>query len=196
MLATMTWGLVAILAVAGGIWRRFLGGWHTPQITLKRSVLIAVWFLAVGFGLVAGGIHPAHALAVAALTSVGWSLGHGSYVDLGRMPGKDNEHARHVLDIIFRNKTVSSWLRDASGLVLTYGSWTLVGTLLLVVSGRWLGLLGLLLGPLTVAAYEAGWRLVKPRDEGGPIDGPLAVGEILVGMAVAGWLAAAAFIRL
>lgn len=89
-----------LLFVAGGVWRRWFGGWggYCP-----RAAKLAVAALALGGYFLYQTGDSAASAALGAAWAAMWVSGHGSYMDMGR--GKpDNEFLAPLL----------RWLKDGT----------------------------------------------------------------------------------
>jgi len=174
--------LLSASLAAGGIWRRWFGS--GTILPTPRAVKLLIWALLVVALALWAGVPYWLVVYLAAITTAGWSFGHGSYIDLGRMPAGDNERAKFILDKILGIETTPSWKRDALGLFITYGVWLWLTAFGLFIVGNWF-LIPLLLAPfIVVLGYEIGWRVGEKYS--------LIIGECVIG----GWVLASLFITL
>lgn len=174
--------LLSSSLVVGGVWRRWFGS--GTLMPTPRAIKLLVWALIVAGLALWSGVPYWLVVYLVAITTAGWSLGHGSYIDLGRMPAGDNERAKFILDKLLGIETTSSWKRDALGLLITYGVWLWLAAVGLFLVGNWF-LIPMLLAPIVVVlGYEIGWRAGEKYS--------LIVGECVIG----GWVLAALVIAL
>lgn len=174
--------LIGSTLIVGGAWRRWFGS--GTILPTPRAVKLLIWALMVSGIALWAGVPLWLVVYLVAITTAGWSLGHGSYMDLGRMPAGDNERAKFILDKILGVETSPSWKRDALGLFITYGVWQWCAALGLFIVGHWF-LIPILLAPcVVVLGYEIGWRLGEKYS--------LVVGECIIGA----WVLSSLFIAL
>lgn len=174
--------LISSAFIVGGVWRRWFGS--GTLVPTPRSIKLLVWALLVACLAVWAGVPYWLVAYLVGITTGGWTLGHGSYFDLGRMPAGDNERAKFILDKLLGFEATPSWKRDALGLFITYGAWLWLAAFGLFVVGHWY-LVPLLLSPfVVVAGYEIGWRV--------GVKHALIIGECVIG----GWVLASLFIAL
>lgn len=168
------------LGVAGGYLRRAYGGavaW--PRIlrvvALCGTPALVAWAWADW----------QTALVVLVGHALIWLPGHGSYMDMGRMPDADNESLRWLLDKLFGPDVRPSEARDFTGMLLRY----FIPCALLAYG---LHLLGhnavwplLLAGQSVAVAYwlVSRLRMVLPHHTRW-FDGFTAYGEFVAGLAV------------
>lgn len=102
-------------AILGAILRRALGG----AVKLPRGVTMSALCLLAGvisyFEL---GLLGATLIAISTL--VYWSMGHGSYMDMGTIDAIDNERFAPWLDKWFGTTSTKSVARDYAGMFLRY----------------------------------------------------------------------------
>lgn len=168
--------IVVTLAAAttGAFFRRWFGG----------GFVSAPRWLRVAAGLLLGGVvaflatsNPwaAPAGVVAAVT---WTLGHGSYMDMGRMDRPDNEFLAPILDRIFGVETEPSELRDFTGMAIVYSLLTVPAGIGLIALGH-AGWFMLPVGTLVACAYWLAWEL--PGIEEPTVPGEYAAGALIYG---------------
>lgn len=176
--------LIALFAVLGALWRRWLGSDHPG-----RWVVLPAGLMLAAVAVASTGAHWAIALAVAALTVPYWLLGHGSYMDLGTSPAGDNERIRPIMRWIEREfaVTMGSEAYDLIGLTLRYTLPALPIAAALVFH-RWWGLAFVLVGPLTAGAYWLAWQINDSPTWSGKMK-PTVWGEYAAGALFCGALA-------
>lgn len=188
---------VAAAVALGALWRRVLGGFlHLPRDLTMLFGIAALMGLVIWAESPPGGLPFWDAvvaawpmMAVVGAVFLNFSLGHGSYMDLGRMPNPDNEWLRKVLDLIWPEPPFSR-KRDVLGLVLNY---SVAPVVIVVVTGFWPALV---VGPLVAAAYVVAHRYLGDKPTGiSFVDGYTAVGELASGALLWGF-AVAAFVNL
>lgn len=169
-----TIALTLVAATTGAFFRRWFGG----------GFISAPRWLRVSVGLVLGGAvaylataNPWAALA-GLCAAVTWTLGHGSYMDMGRMPGPDNEFLKPLLDWIFGPELAPSELRDFTGMALIYSVFTVPAGVALILFGH-AGWFLIPSGPLVACAYWLAWEI--PGMEEPTVPGEYAAGALIYG---------------
>lgn len=180
--------MIALVAILGAFLRRAYGGGLGIR---KTWFLVPMAALAGYLAHLAGG--PWLGLTVAAATAVYWSMGHGSYMDMGTQPEPDNERFKYVLIYLFGEETKPSTLRDFVGMTLRYGA----PSLLIAALYAFWGIYGGLWLPAAAIATAVGyWAAMRLRaylpSRGRFLDGFSAYGELIAGAAFYGALAALA----
>lgn len=166
--------------ILGGLWRRWLGGWGG---NFPRGVKMAVGVIALAALLHLSGAPYWMTAILTVAVFINYSLGHGSYMDLGTMAIPDNEYLRRVLDLFWREPPYT-FKRDFLGLSINYN---LSPALAVVLTGFWPALLA---GPAVAVAYTVALRKIGRRYYGSFLDGFTAAGELAAGAIL--WLAVVA----
>lgn len=178
--------LVLTAAALGGVGRRALGG----AVRVKRWVPLSVMALMAGMlSLPVTG--PVLASGIAACAVVYWAMGHGSYMDMGLSPERDNERFVEWLDKWFGPELEPSTLRDFTGMVLRYSLPAVPIAVGYVLAGQYWGLLLPVVGLAIATAYLV-FSLLKDRLPHTPVwfDGYTSYGELAAGALFYGALAA------
>jgi hypothetical protein len=132
------------------------------------------------------GHDPYRSTGAAVFLALWMTLGHGSYQDMGNMPGGDGEHWRPVLVAVMGAQAEGSFSYDLAGMALRYG----LGSA--IMAAAFLSPLYALVGLAPAAVYAAAWAVWKKRPALFPtrgfIDGPTAPGELAIGAAFVGGL--------
>jgi hypothetical protein len=137
-------------ALFGGFLFRMRGG----LLPLGSTLLSRLWWVLPLAAFALATAPWPWALAFAAASYGTLALGWGSYMDLGRMPGEDNEPLKYVMK--FTGLAEGSFAYDFVGMTLRGLVLTVPGVLI----GEWAYVFaGLLMG----AIYEASWRLWARR---------------------------------
>lgn len=181
--------------ILGGLWRRWLGGWGGH---LTRGVKMAVGVVVMlALGIYAANIDPFnysyrelalqlwYVPVLVAVTMVNYSLGHGSYMDLGTMQIRDNEYLRKILDLVWREPPFT-FKRDFLGLALNY---SIAPAVAVAITGFWPALLA---GPVVAMSYTVALKQIGRKYYGSFLDGFTAAGELAAGAFL--WLAVIASI--
>lgn len=172
-------------ALAGGIWRVLLGGYGN----LSRVLLMIVGALAIFALTYAASGTLLLALATAGLTTLGWSLGHGSYMDMGINTSPDNEILSSLLTRVGLKDP--SYTRDFIGMWVLYSLWMipLAAMYYFIWSVAFWPVVFMALVPLLIAAmYAIANKIIH---WGGYMGQPTVVGEAIAGALVYGSIALA-----
>ena len=175
--------------VLGGVWRVWSGGWG-PHATRHLRLFIGGSLAGLHAYLSTGSLW---ALGVVPIFHLAMVPGHGSYQDMGRMPGPDNERwTAMILDLFFDSRA-SSFERDFPGMLLRYGLASLAIGLYLIfgVGVAWTWTLiyiafGLLPGCVYALAYF--FKVPVTKGRGSFLEGPTRYGEFAIGSVLIGGL--------
>lgn len=177
---------VVFYAILGGILRRgFGGGLPTPRIVeLVAMAVLAGWLAYLSGGLVLGVI-------MAILTVPFWTMGHGSYMDMGMSPKPDNERFKPIVDWLVGKDDQTSTKRDFVGMTVRYT----IPAMPMAIAYAYFGILSdlwlLLVGTAIACAYWCFMHLRKRLPLFPPfLDGFTAYGEAAAGAIFYGILAA------
>lgn len=179
---------VAIYAILGVFLRRWFGG-GIPSLNVPHIVkLLALCGLAGWLAYLSGGLWLG--VIVAFLTWPFWSMGHGSYMDMGTNPLKDDERFRYILIYLFGEEAKPSMWRDFAGMTIRYSIPAALIGAVYACFGIWNGLWLVLVGLGIATAY---WCFMRLRGrlphKGIFLDGFTAYGELAAGAIFYGTLA-------
>ena len=168
--------ILLIAATIGAFFRRWFGGGFVSSPRWLR--VCSGFVLAMGVaGIATESIWGLLAGLVAAVT---WTLGHGSYMDMGRMDRPDNEFLKSALDLLFGPDTSPSQVRDFTGMALVYSVFTIPAGICLIWH-NYDGWFLLPVGVLVAVSYWTTWRFWSKS-------GPTSLGEYASGALVYGAL--------
>lgn len=163
-------------ALIGAMLRRIFGGaFEIKRIySLIGMAALAVYLATLGTNIVLG-------LVIGVVTVIYWTMGHGSYMDMGTSPKLDNERFKYVMIWLLGTETKPSMWRDFLGMTIRYATPAfLIGALYCLV-GKYEGLLFTLVGLLTAIAYLVFMRVNKHLPKNKFVDSFTAYGELAAG---------------
>jgi hypothetical protein len=183
-------GAAILMATAGGLWRRWMGGWG---LQASRAMHVAAGLLLAISAAIAGGGEPWHQAAAGALQLAMFLPAHGSYMIMGenRVAG-DGSFLQPLMLWIFCADRDGDLVYNFTGMVLRYSVFSVPAGVIELHGGDAEGWLTMTAGPLIAAAYLGAWLLrdqlpETPLTEKG---GFTSYGEILAGALGIGLLAA------
>lgn len=176
-------------AALGAIFRRWFGGgfFSAPRIVRVAAGIALGYCVAFVMQSTDGPLALwAWPTAAALIAGWGWVPGHGSYMDMGRMPIVDNEFLKPLLDRIFGpDDEVASLWRDFAGMALRYLIVTVpLGAAAVLLTGSPMGWAIMPGGLLVAVGYLLAWEVLD-----GSRVSPTAVGEYCAGAIIYGSIA-------
>jgi hypothetical protein len=173
---------VILTAVVGALWRRWLGGWKPFGKDITRLIKYGALSVFLTACLLLMGVGYLPTLLMIAVLIGGFSIGHGSWQDMGTMPYSRDGYLDHVLKYLPLSQ--GSVAYDFIGLALHYS--------LISVAGAFVLGAPLYAGAGLVAAlgYLA-FSKFQPRYTSTILDGWTAYAELLLGAVFVGGIALA-----
>lgn len=176
--------MIALYAILGAILRRIYGG----GLGIKKIyALVPMTILAGWLSYLAGGWWLCGIVAI--LSVPFWTMGHGSYMDMGTVDKPDNERFRYILIYLFGEETKPSLFRDMAGMTIRYTVPVALIAFAYVVAGVSDGWWLLAVGPAIAVAYALFAKLRHKLPVCSFVDGFTAYGELAAGAIFYGALA-------
>lgn len=170
-----------LYTLLGGAGRRALGG----AVSWPRGVTM---FVLAGLAvLIAWPVLSWWSLVVGALTVLFWSMGHGSYMDMGTVDKTDNERFAPWLDKIF-GKGSTGVDRDYLGMTIRYTIPAMFVCTVYLFKPQFEALILLLVGILIATGYLIFSIYRKRLPHNNWFDGATGYGEIWAGIVYYGAL--------
>ena len=181
---------IVVMAAAGALWRRWMGGWG---VSAPRWVqMLAGAFLASAADT-AGGGELWHRCIAAGLAMVMFLPAHGSYMIMGEpRPDPDNTFLQPFMHWLFGREADGTLLYNVTGLALRYSVFSVPAGAIELLGGDAGGWLYMLAGLLIALAYLLAWQL-RARIPATPLNGRggfTEIGELAAGAIGIGLLAA------
>jgi hypothetical protein len=166
--------LTAVTALFGALWRRWLGGWKPAGFEVSRIVKYAV--LAAGLlPMLLLGVSPIQLALFAAVLIGGFSIGHGSWQDMGTMPRTRNGYLDPLLDKLKLGPVAHDFVGQAT-------HYSLISVAGAIVLGAPLYALAGLVSALGYLAFSK----LQPATKSPLLDAWTAYAELLLGAAMIG----------
>lgn len=156
----MIYLLMIPLAILGGVFYRFRGGWPDIPRPLEQMAFCSIF----AFMLIIAGLPYIHAFVAYSLAVVATLKGHGNNMDLGHAPDSDDEWYEFLIKG-YEGKLGTYWY-EVLGLCISGLSSTGAVGLALSFYSPFYGLIVGLSGALKAVAYMIGWALHPKYDNG------------------------------